>query len=96
MTTALVTWRTGGIEIAVVIHAAVNTVTLLYWLVLHADLSDRFVRVPGSVTPALIIPSILAFVAILAIVWLRTRGDGPITAPGPPVRAADGIGVTNP
>lgn len=78
---AIVTWRSGGIEIAVVIHAVYNVVTMMFWIVLHADLSERFDRSLGAVTPALLIPSTLALVIIAAIVWFRTRRSGPLKTP---------------
>jgi uncharacterized protein len=81
--TALVTWRTGGVETAAVIHAVYNVVTMLFWVVLHADLTERFDRSPGAVTPALLVPSTIAFVAIAAIVWLSTRRSGPLKTPSP-------------
>ncbi|PPF41914.1 CPBP family intramembrane metalloprotease domain-containing protein [Pseudoclavibacter sp. AY1F1] len=79
----LVTWRSGGIEIAVVIHAVYNVVTMLFWIVLHADLTERFDRSPGAVTPALLVPSAIAFIVIAAIVWLTTRRSGPLKTPPP-------------
>lgn len=79
--TGLITWRTGGVEIAVVIHAAVNTITFGYWFVLQADLAERFDRSPGSVTPALFIPMVLVLVGITVVVMLRTRGSGPARTP---------------
>lgn len=79
--TGLITWRTGGVEIAVVIHAAVNTITFGYWFVLQADLAERFDRSPGSVTPALFIPMVLVLVGIAVVVMLRTRATGPSRTP---------------
>ncbi len=84
VTTALVTWRTGGIEIAVVIHSAFNVLSLLYWIILHADLSERFDRSTGAVTAAFVIPGVVALVAITVAVWLRTRRSGPLTTPTSP------------
>lgn len=81
LTAAIVTWRSGGIEIAVVIHAVYNVVTMVFWILLHADLAERFDRSPGAVTPALFIPSALALVTIAAIVWFRTRRSGPLRTP---------------
>lgn len=79
--TGLITWRTGGIEVAVVIHAAVNVITFLYWFVLQADLAERFDRSPGSVTPALLVPLVLVLVGVTVVVMLRTRASGPATTP---------------
>jgi membrane protease YdiL (CAAX protease family) len=78
---ALSTWRTGGIEVAVAMHAVLNVLVFLFWLLLHADLTERFDRSAGTVTPALLIPACLAFIAIAAVVWLRTRHSGPAKTP---------------
>ncbi|MGM1018627.1 MAG: CPBP family intramembrane glutamic endopeptidase [Actinomycetota bacterium] len=76
-----VTWRTGGLEIAVVIHAALNLMTFLFWFVLHADLTDRFDRSAGAVTPALFVPIAIVLVVIAVVVWVRTRRSGPAKTP---------------
>jgi len=84
---AVITWRTGGIEIAVVIHALNNTLTFLLLTVLHADQNAAMERSAGSQSAALLIPCVTV-VAIAALVWLRTRRTGPALTPGPhPVRA---------
>ncbi|MFC5272830.1 CPBP family intramembrane glutamic endopeptidase [Brachybacterium sacelli] len=80
---AIATWRSGGVEIAGVIHAAYNVVTIMFWVVLHADLTERFDRSPGAVTPELLVPSAIAFVLFAAIVWLCTRRSGPLTTTSP-------------
>jgi membrane protease YdiL (CAAX protease family) len=77
--TAYVTWRTGGLELAVVIHAVFNVMTFVFWFVLHADLTDRFDRSAGSVTAELFVPSAIALVLVAVVVWLRTRRSGPAT-----------------
>lgn len=79
--TAFAVWRTGGIEIAVIIHATYNVVTMLFWVVLGADLAERFDRSPGAVSPALLVPSTIALGAITGIVWLSTRRNGPPKTP---------------
>lgn len=50
VTTAFITWRTGGLEIAVVLHAVVNTLTFVFWIALNADLAERIDR-SASVSP---------------------------------------------
>ncbi|SHL02376.1 CAAX protease self-immunity [Pseudonocardia thermophila] len=73
---ALITWRTGGVETAVVIHAVNNTLLFLLALVLHADLTDAFDRSAGAGSIGMLVPcAVLA--ATTAVVWLRTRGRGP-------------------
>lgn len=79
--TGFITWRTGGLEIAVVIHTALNVVTFLYWFVLQADLTDRFDRSSGAVTTALFVPIAIVLVIIAVVVWVRTRQSGPATTP---------------
>lgn len=79
--TGFITWRTGGLEIAVVIHTVLNGVTFLYWFVLQADLTDRFDRSAGAVTPALFVPIAVVLVVIAVVVWLRTRRSGPAKTP---------------
>ncbi|WP_277210418.1 CPBP family intramembrane glutamic endopeptidase [Isoptericola croceus] len=81
VSTGLVTWRTGGLEIAVVMHAALNLVVFLFWFVLQADLADRFDRSAGAVTPALLVPLSLVIIAVAVVVWLRTRRSGPAVTP---------------
>ena len=89
VSTALVTWRTGGVEVAVVMHAVYNVMTLMFWFILHADLTDRFDRSAGAVTPALFIPSSLVFIAIAVVVWIRTRRTGPAKTPAAQVAAVE-------
>ena len=73
---ALITWRTGGIETAVVLHAANNTLGILLALALHADLGATADRSSGTGSIAFLIP--VALLAIItAVIWYRTRHDGP-------------------
>lgn len=81
--TGIVTWRTGGLEIAVLLHAAFNVFYFCFGIVPHADLAERFDRSAGAMTPALFIPATLALGLVTAVVWLRTRRTGPATAPAP-------------
>lgn len=76
---ALITWRTGGIETTVVLHAANNVLGLLLALVLHADLSAAPDRSAGVGSVAYLIPVVL-LAAITAVIWYRTRRTGaPLT-----------------
>ena len=79
--TALVTWRTGGLETAVVIHSVFNVFYFLFGLLPHADLAERFDRSVGAMTPALFVPVTLALLVIVVVVWLPTRRSGPATTP---------------
>lgn len=78
---AIITWRTGGLETAVVLHAVYNVTGLVLATTLHVDvggaLSSR-AEATGSV--ALLVPS-AAFVLITAVVWWRTRTTGPARTP---------------
>ncbi|MFD3686322.1 type II CAAX prenyl endopeptidase Rce1 family protein [Nocardiopsis sp. NPDC058631] len=86
---AVITWRTGGIETAVVIHALLNTLTFLLLIALHIDIGASIAdRSAGTGSPILLVPSVTVAV-IAAVVWLRTRRTGPAltTHPDPhPVR----------
>lgn len=84
VTTAFITWRTGGLEIAVVLHAVVNTLTFVFWIALNADLAERLDR-SAPVSPSLVIASSLVFVGAAVVVWLRTRRSGPVTTPSGPL-----------
>lgn len=81
---SFITWRTGGLEYAVVMHAVINVLTFTYWFIVHADLADRFDRSAGAVTAPLIVPSALAMIAVAVLVWIRTRRTGPAKTPGTP------------
>ncbi|GAA1072852.1 CPBP family intramembrane glutamic endopeptidase [Nocardiopsis metallicus] len=79
--TGYVTWRTGGVEVAVVIHAALNTLTFIFWIALNADISARFDRSAGGLDTVLLITGSLVFIGTAAVVWFRTRKTGPATTP---------------
>lgn len=81
LVTGYVTWRTGGVEIAVVIHAVFNTLTFLFWIALNADVSARFDRSAGGLDTVLLITGTMAFIGTAAVVWFRTRKVGPATTP---------------
>lgn len=78
---AIVTWRTGGLEVAVVLHGVYNVALLLLATTLHVDvggqLADRAAAV-GSV--ANLAPS-AALILVTAIVWWMTREGGPARTP---------------
>ena len=80
---AVITWRSGGIEIAVVVHALNNTLTSLLLNLLHADQGAAIERSAGTGSAFLIVPS-AAVLAIAAAVWWRTRGTGPALTPSEP------------
>lgn len=76
---AVITWRTGGLETAIVVHALLNTLTLLLATVLHADLTDAD-RSAGAGSVVLLAPSVTVAV-IAAVVWWGTRREGPARTP---------------
>ncbi|PRX99427.1 CPBP family intramembrane glutamic endopeptidase [Allonocardiopsis opalescens] len=81
---AVITWRTGGIETAVVVHALLNTLTFLLATAVHADLGGSIAdRSAGTGSPALLVPGVTVAL-IAAVVWWRTRGSGPALTPAEP------------
>ncbi|USY19994.1 CPBP family intramembrane metalloprotease [Nocardiopsis exhalans] len=81
-TLALISWRTGGLELAVVIHAVNNTVAFLLVLATHTDLAEGMDRSAGVGSPVMLLPCVL-LIAITAVVWFRTRHTGPPRTPAP-------------
>jgi uncharacterized protein len=78
---AIVTWRTGGLEVAIALHAVYNTVSLVLGTTLHLDLFgalDGRGELSGSI--ASLVPS-AGLVAITMIVWWITRKTGPARTP---------------
>ncbi|MFC4560960.1 CPBP family intramembrane glutamic endopeptidase [Nocardiopsis mangrovi] len=80
---AVITWRTGGIEVAVVVHALHNTLAALVATVLHADPTPALDRSAGTGSAALLVLC-AGVVAVTAVVWWRTRGSGPALTPAEP------------
>jgi hypothetical protein len=78
---AIITWRTGGLEIAVVLHAVLNTVALLGAPLLRIDLGGALAdRSAGVGSPTQLIPT-AAVIVITALVWWWTRRSGPALTP---------------
>ncbi|MDF2561278.1 MAG: Abortive infection protein [Microbacterium sp.] len=78
---AVVTWRTGGLETAVVLHAVYNVTALVLGTTLHVDLSgalDSRGETAGSI--ANLIPS-ATLILITAVIWWTTRKTGPALTP---------------
>ncbi|WP_051049800.1 CPBP family intramembrane glutamic endopeptidase [Nocardiopsis ganjiahuensis] len=94
--TGYVTWRTGGVEVAVTVHAVYNVFTFLFWIALNADLEVRFDRSAGGLDTLLMITSSVVFVGVAVVVWFRTRKTGPVMTPIAPdehhVTRAGGLG----
>ncbi|MCP3012142.1 CPBP family intramembrane metalloprotease [Nocardiopsis dassonvillei] len=77
---AVVTWRTGGIEIAVAVHALHNTLAALVLTVLHADPNPALDRSAGTGSAAVAVLCV-GVAVVAAVVWWRTRGTGPALTP---------------
>jgi uncharacterized protein len=78
---AIVTWRTGGLEIAIVLHAVYNVSALALATTLHLDLGgDLSNRDEIAGTPANLVPS-AGLAVITVIVWWTTRKSGPARTP---------------
>lgn len=78
---AIITWRTGGLEVAVVLHVVYNVTALVLGTTLHVDLGGALSsreEIAGSITN--LIPS-AALILITAIVWWITRKTGPARTP---------------
>ncbi|MBD1382991.1 CPBP family intramembrane metalloprotease [Bacillus sp. IB182487] len=81
VTFALMTWRTGGLEYAIVLHAVNNSLTYVLATVLRTDLLadvDRSAGMGGS--EILLLPAaVIIFITI--IVCYKTRHTGPKLTP---------------
>ena len=82
ISTALVTWRTGGIEIAVVLHAGYNTVAFLVAIAVRSDPGQARDRAAGAADASVLV-SCVVVAAVAAVVWYRTRHSGPARTPSP-------------
>lgn len=90
---AIITWRTGGLEIAVVLHAVLNTSAFLGAPLMRIDLGAELAdRSAGAGSAVQLVPTI-AVIAITAIVWWWTRGTGPALTPAEPAGNVQGQGV---
>lgn len=82
ISTGLITWRSGGIEISIVIHAAFNTLGFIFAVGMSTDLSAAIDRSAGDETTALgLVGPSLILIATTIVVWFRTRHTGPVTTP---------------
>ena len=65
ISTGLITWRSGGIEISIVIHSAFNTLGFIFAVGLSTDLSAAIDRSAGDETTALglVGPSLILIVS---------------------------------
>lgn len=81
---ALMTWRTGGIEIAAVLHGLLNTLTFILVPLLRTDpVIGPDDRSAGMGSPVMLVPT-CTIVVITAVVWWWTRRTGPARTPARP------------
>jgi len=83
VSTALITWRTGGIEIAVVMHAVFNTIAFALDFALGTDQVQAGDRATGAANAVILIPAGL-YALIAAVVLIRKRRSGPALTPSGP------------
>jgi membrane protease YdiL (CAAX protease family) len=78
---AIATWRTGGLEVAVVLHGVYNLAFLVLGTTLHLDIGAQLANRGDAVGSwANLVPS-AALVLITAIIWWMTRNSGPARTP---------------
>ncbi|MBX7483343.1 CPBP family intramembrane metalloprotease [Qipengyuania sp. 6D47A] len=78
---AIITWRTGGLEVAVVLHGVYNVSAIVLATTLHLDLrGDLSSRGEIVGTPVNLVPS-AGLAVITAIIWWTTRKSGPARTP---------------
>lgn len=80
--TALITWRTEGIEIAVVLHALYNTLSFVFDAALRIDPAVATDWSGEAASIAVLLPAVVV-IATTLVVLLRTRRDGPAVTTGP-------------
>lgn len=77
----IITWRTGGLEVAVVLHGVYNVGALVLATTLHLDLGgDLGSRGEIVGTPVNLVPS-AGLVIITAFIWWTTRKSGSARTP---------------
>ena len=69
---SVVTWRTGGLEVAVLVHAVNNVFLFVLLVSLGSDLSQTFNRQDGVAGPSMLVPMAL-LVLVAAVVWFWAR-----------------------
>ncbi|MFC6547581.1 CPBP family intramembrane glutamic endopeptidase [Cohnella cellulosilytica] len=77
---ALITWRTGGLEHAIVIHAVNNTLAYIFVILLRVDYLTAIDRSAGMGSKIMLMPC-AALVLVTLIIWLGTRRAGPERTP---------------
>ncbi len=78
---AIVTWRTGGLEVAVVVHAVYNVTAIVLATALHADVGGELAERGSAVGSWVNLVPSAVLVVVTAVVWSMTR-RGPVVAEG--------------
>ena len=88
---SLVTWRTGGLELAVLLHAVNNLVAFGSLVLLQQDTSSVFDRSAGSAGPSVLLPAVILLLSTGALwLWASRRTDLQRTyVPEQPAQALD-------
>lgn len=90
--TAWITWRTGGLEIAVVLHAVFNATQFVIDAALDVDPTVAADRSAGAIDLTVLIPIPLIIGAVI-VVAIRTRHTGTVLTPGIASRPAQHEGT---
>lgn len=91
---SLVTWRTGGLEVAVLIHTVNNMVAFGIAILSGENLDNILDRSNGTGGPAVLVPMVLLAIAIAGVWWSvrghlsRTFEPDRLAAPVPPAPPA--------
>ena len=72
---SLVTWRSGGLELAVLLHAANNLVAFGSLVLLQQDTSSVFDRGTGSAGPSVLLPAVILLLSAGALWLWASRKD---------------------
>jgi membrane protease YdiL (CAAX protease family) len=92
---SLITWRTGGLELAVVLHAANNLVAFGGLVLLQQDTSTVFDRGAGSAGPSVLLPAVILLLSSGALwLWASRAGLQRTYSPEQPAPAALDPGST--
>ncbi|GAA3580073.1 CPBP family intramembrane metalloprotease [Microlunatus spumicola] len=88
---SLVTWRSGGLELAVLLHTANNLVAFGSLVLLQQDTSTVFDRGAGSAGPSVLLPAVILLLSTAAL-WLwasRAKPQRAYVPEAPPAPALD-------
>src|SRR5690554_4562595 len=78
--TAWITWRTGGLEIAIVLHAVFNATQFIIDAALQIDPTVATDRSAGAIDLSVLIPVPLIIGAVIVVAF-RTRRSGTVLTP---------------